>query len=69
VDTGTHFSSFGKVVILMLIQVGGLGFMTFGTIFAVLVGKRIYFRERLILQEALNQNSVEGIVRMVRYSP
>lgn len=67
VDTGTTFTTFGQVVILLLIKVGGLGFMTFGTLFAVLAGRRIYFRERLILQEALNQNSVEGIIRMVRY--
>lgn len=67
VDTGTALTVFGQIIVLLLIQVGGLGFMTFSTLFAVLIGKRIYFRERLLLQEALNQNSVEGIIRMLRY--
>lgn len=67
VDTGTAFTPWGQVVIMLLIQVGGMGFMTFGTFLAVLLGKRIYFKERLILQEALNQYSIEGIIRMVRY--
>lgn len=66
VDTGTTFTVFGQIVIMLLIQVGGLGFMTCGTIVAVLIGKKIYFRERLLLQEALNQNSVQGIVLMVK---
>jgi trk system potassium uptake protein TrkH len=67
VDTGTAFTPWGQAVILLLIQIGGMGFMTFGTLFAVLLGKRIYFKERLILQEALNQYSIEGIIRMVLY--
>lgn len=66
VDTGTTFSHFGQVVILFLIQVGGLGFMTFATMFALILGKRITYKERLLLQEALNQVSVEGIVRMTK---
>jgi trk system potassium uptake protein TrkH len=66
VDTGTYFTVFGKSVIMGLIQIGGLGFMTFGTIVAMLMGKKIYLRERLILKESLNQNSVQGIVLMVK---
>ena len=66
VDTGTTFTTFGQVIILLLIQVGGLGFMTFATLFAFILGKRITFKERLLLQEALNQVSVEGIVRLVK---
>ncbi|WP_220183935.1 TrkH family potassium uptake protein [Thermoactinomyces mirandus] len=65
VDTATTFSTFGEVVILLLIQIGGLGFMTFGTFFAILVGKKIGFRERLILKEAFNQLNVSGVVRLV----
>jgi len=67
VDTGTTFTFWGQLVIMLLIQIGGMGFMTFGTFFAVLLGKRIYFKERLILQEALSQYSTEGIIRLVRY--
>lgn len=66
VDTGTAFTLFGQVVILCLIQIGGLGFMTFATLFALLVGKRISLKERLLLQESLNNLSMEGIVRLAR---
>ena len=66
VDTGTTFTLFGQWVILLLIQVGGLGFMTFATLFAMILRRRITLKERLLLQEALNQVSVEGIVRLVR---
>lgn len=66
VDTGTHFSLFGQLVIMTLIQVGGLGFMTVTTLFAIVFKKRISLRERIILQEAMNQSSMEGIVRLVR---
>ena len=65
VDTATTFSTFGQVVILTLIQIGGIGFMTFATFFAFLLGKRISLKDRLVLQQALNQNSIEGIVRLV----
>lgn len=66
VDTATTFTHFGEWVILLLIQVGGLGFMTFATMFAMILGKRITHKERLLLQEALNQVSVEGIVRLTK---
>ncbi|WP_152397451.1 TrkH family potassium uptake protein [Paenibacillus guangzhouensis] len=66
VDTITTFSTFGQVVIMLLVQIGGLGFMTFATIFALMMKKRISLRERLILQEAMNANSIEGIVRLIR---
>lgn len=66
VDTGTTFTLFGQLTILSLIQVGGLGFMTFATFFAVLLGKRISLKERLLLQEALNNMSFAGIVRLVK---
>lgn len=66
VDTGTHFTKFGQIVIILLIQVGGLGFMTMATLFAFMLKKRISLRERLVLQEAMNQGSMEGIVRLIR---
>ncbi|WHY75623.1 TrkH family potassium uptake protein [Neobacillus sp. WH10] len=66
VDTGTTFSLFGQLVILFMIQVGGLGFMTFATLFAFLLGKRISLKERILLQESLNNLSMEGIVRLAR---
>jgi len=66
VDTGTHYSLFGQLVILLLIQIGGLGFMTMGTLFALILGKRIHLKERLIMQEALNQLTMEGVVRLAK---
>jgi trk system potassium uptake protein len=66
VDTGSTFTTFGQLVILSLIQVGGLGFMTFATFFFFLLGKRISLKERLLLQESLNNISIEGIVRLAR---
>nr|WP_274528587.1 TrkH family potassium uptake protein [Paenibacillus piscarius] len=66
VDTGTHLSGFGQAVILVLIQIGGLGFMTMATLLALVFRRRISLRDRLILQEAMNQSSMEGIVRLIR---
>ncbi|MEK5030264.1 TrkH family potassium uptake protein [Paenibacillus sp. FSL R7-0302] len=66
VDTGTHLTGFGQAVILVLIQIGGLGFMTMATLFALVFRRRISLRDRLILQEAMNQSSMEGIVRLIR---
>ena len=67
VDTGTYWTVFGKSVILLLIQIGGLGFMTMATSMAFLIGKRISLRSRLIMQEALNQFTISGIVRLTKY--
>ncbi|WLR55824.1 TrkH family potassium uptake protein [Mesobacillus subterraneus] len=66
VDTGDTFTRFGEMVILSMIQIGGLGFMSFATLFAFILGKRISFKERLIIQESLNNATVEGIVRLVK---
>lgn len=67
VDTGTYWTIFGKTVILLLIQIGGLGFMTMATLIALILGKRISLRERLIMQEALNQFTISGVVRLTQY--
>ncbi|TCP69262.1 cation transport protein [Baia soyae] len=66
VDTGHSFSLFGQMIILFLIQVGGLGFITFATLFAILLGKRVSFQDRLLLQESLNNLSVDGIIKLVK---
>lgn len=64
VDTGTHWSPFGQGVILFLIQVGGLGFMTFGILFAILLGRKIGLRSRLLLQQSLSEFSLQGVVKL-----
>ena len=66
VDTGAAFSGFGQVVILVLIQVGGLGVLTFGTLLAVATGRRIGLGERLRVQQQVNALDVGGIVSLVR---
>jgi trk system potassium uptake protein len=66
VDTGTTFTLFGQLVILGLIQIGGLGFMTFATLFALILGKRISLKERLLIKESLNNLSIDGVVRLVK---
>lgn len=65
VDTPRVFSTFGEVVVMLLIQAGGLGYMTFSTLFAAVVGKRLSLQERAILQESFNLDSREGLVRFV----
>lgn len=65
VDTATQFSIFGQIVILILIQLGGLGFMTMTSMFAIALRRRISLRDRLILKESLNQANIEGIVRLI----
>lgn len=67
VDTYSFWSPFGQVVILMLIQVGGLGFMTVATLLSFVLRRTISLRERLLMVESFNQNNIQGIVRLARY--
>lgn len=66
-DTGTHWSMFGQTIIMLLIEIGGLGFMSFTTLIAIILGKKITLRDRLILQDAMNTFSIQGLVKMVQY--
>lgn len=66
VDTATQYSLFGQLIIIGLIQVGGLGIMTLTTLFALLLGRRINLRERLVIQESLNALRLEGVVSLVK---
>lgn len=68
VDTGLHWSLFGQIVIILLIQVGGLGFMTVITLFSFLLHRRIGLSERLIMVSTLNLNDMDGVVRVVRHA-
>lgn len=65
-DTGTGFSAFGQVIILLLIQVGGLGILSAGALVALAAGRRIGFRGRQQLQSQLSALDVGGIVRLLR---
>ncbi|UOY92630.1 TrkH family potassium uptake protein [Ectobacillus sp. JY-23] len=66
VDTGTHFTLFGQLVILTLIQVGGLGMMTFAIIVFIMLGKKIGLHNRILLQQALNQLNIGGVIRLAK---
>lgn len=66
VDTANYWTLFGQLVILLLIQIGGLGFMTMATMLALIVGKKISLKSRLIMQEALSQYNISGVVRLTR---
>ncbi|MFC0211307.1 TrkH family potassium uptake protein [Paenibacillus chartarius] len=66
VDTSLHWSIFGQIVIISLIQIGGLGFMSMATLIFFLTGRRISLKERLLLQEAMNHGSMDGVVRLFR---
>lgn len=65
-DTAATFSMFGQVVIIMLIQCGGLGFMTMATLLFLSIRKRISLKERLTIAESLGENRLSGIVRLGR---
>lgn len=64
--TALSFSSFGLGVLLLLIQFGGLGFMTIATFVFIIIRKRITLKDRVAIQEALGQDQMKGIVRLVR---
>lgn len=67
VDTGTYWSGFGQFIIIALIQIGGLGFMTFTTLAFIIARKRIGLKERLVLQEGFNAYNLGGIVKYTKY--
>ncbi|MDU5083304.1 TrkH family potassium uptake protein [uncultured Tissierella sp.] len=67
VNTGLYWSLFGQVVIILLIQMGGLGFMTMATIGALVIGKKITLKERLVIKEQLNQETMSGLVKLTKY--
>lgn len=66
VDTAKDLTTFGQVVILLLIQIGGLGLMTISTFFAVMTGRRIGLKERLTIMTDLGQFYISGMVKLVR---
>lgn len=67
VNTASHWNVFGQILILILIQIGGLGVMTLATIFPLILRKKIGLKSRQILKEQLNIYSLKGIMRLFRY--
>lgn len=66
-DTGSHWSLFGQAVILLLIQIGGLGIITMAALFTMLSGRQISLRQRSIMMDAISAPQVGGIVRLTRF--
>ena len=66
-DTATHWSLFGKIIIIAMIQCGGLGVVTMLTVFTQVTGKKIGLRDRATLQSALSAPQIGGIVKLTSF--
>lgn len=66
VDTYAHWSLFGQIVILILIQCGGLGIISFTTFIMLLVGRNVTLKNRLLLEDAFNLNTLKGLVKFLK---
>jgi trk system potassium uptake protein TrkH len=66
VDTGTHFSFFGQMVILMLIQIGGLGIMTISTVFAIILGQRINLKLENIMNQVVGGSYAVNVFQLLK---
>jgi trk system potassium uptake protein TrkH len=66
-DTGGDFSDFGQLVILFLLQIGGLGIMTLSTFFAILLGRKLTLKENVVIKGALDHHGVQGMKTLILY--
>lgn len=66
VDTGTHYSAFGQGVILFLIQIGGLGIMTLGTLLLVMMGRRLGMQNEFVLINSLGYDRIKGLPSLLK---
>lgn len=66
VDTYTHWSLFGQLVLILLIQIGGLGFITIGTAVSLILGRKIGLKQRGWIRESFNVLDIGGVVRLIR---
>lgn len=66
VDTGTTLSFFGQAVLLVLIQLGGLGFMVFATLIMGLLGRRLSLQNRVLIRESMSGATLSGLVQITR---
>ena len=66
-DTGTAFTIFGRMVILILIQIGGLGLMIFATLVMIALGRRISLRNRVLIRESMNTTGLSGLIRLIKW--
>ncbi len=66
VDTATYWSSFGQAVILVMIQIGGLGFMSVISLFFLVLRKHVGLRSRILIMQSFNLDCLDGVVRLIR---
>ena len=66
-DTATHWSFFGQLIILAMIQIGGMGIITMGIIVTMFAGKKINLMQRSTMQESISAHKVGGIIRLSRF--
>lgn len=66
VDTYAHWSHFGQAVILVMIQIGGMGFMLVLTAFSLLVGRKITIRERVLIGQSISVDNISGVVKLAK---
>lgn len=67
VDISEYFNLFGRIIIAVLIQIGGLGVTSIGAIFILIAQRKFGLYQRLLLMEGLNLNSLSGSVRLIKY--
>lgn len=65
-DTWSHWSLFGQLVILTMIQIGGLGFVTIGVFLSIVLRRKIGLRERGLMQESVNTLQIGGVVKLAK---
>jgi trk system potassium uptake protein TrkH len=66
VDTNTHWSVFGKIIILLLIQIGALGVMSVAALFSIVTGKQISLKQRIAIQESISHFTLSDIVSVFK---
>lgn len=67
VDTATHWSFFGQLIVIVLIQIGGLGIVMAGSVITILSGRRISLLQRATMKDALSAPHLGGIVRLTQF--
>lgn len=67
VDTGSYWSVFGQIVILLMIQIGGLGFVTLVSFFSFLIGKKMELHSIQVASESVNSSGFSDVKQLVKY--
>ena len=66
VTTATHWNLFGHIIMLIMIQIGGLGVVAMTTVFTMLLGKKLSLSSRMLLGDAFNLDTLQGLVKYLR---